>query len=735
MKKLLGVKLFSLIALASLSAIAGTETPTGLSFNQPLSSVFQEKAEFDLKTIYQSAEQLQDPKNDGVALLTRALQAAGFAIWSDDRTVIAPSTVKSNGIAFTTSEVKDMVALFRRGDSVALKDFIASANSLASLVGKPVDLTSQIQEFLSQGSVISEYRNSAGKTVQLDSRGPSLLLSALAAQNQNIDPTPGNFGNTELDAVQAMILMRIVSEEIAIGLRRSIAASNPELYASINPSPVIGQGWAEDAAVSGITGIIDKVRDAYKEVSPTAEVAKGISGKINLISSIVKFITTFKFLKGEMKVEAPGNPLVRTKDTTAGDTRTISATIKIDGTAATDWLKDNRTVISLLGIDVDMPKSGPMAGIETNWEIGQSRKYASQQIVRLAPGSGDISKVKTDANGVASIKLQGAPQPKKLDPNGVTPYMRQVHIKITPQVKGTEMQQDVVDAVTGAIGIKDGPTGILAPIMECLYRLKWKTIASMNLEVKDWQAADVIANFDLEIKGSGHTLTKEYIENSSINRYLKVENMIMAAQNVEMPEGLDPEMLKSLPPTVRKQMEEGLKAMTEMAKTPSYLASGPGLLAMGIHDQTVYKALLIDCEVETQQGTLTLNGDKKSDFSSNNDNALFHFGIEANLENKTASATIIYAIPVKMVLTRTPKTPEGNQDVTQEMHILEKIKRADGKKFTDPIVFPLNTTVRSDGLGTDYYGVLKIPIKFGSRLQYDASMIASFSIKTRAKKK
>ena len=38
------------------------------------------------------------------------------------------------------------------------------------------------------------------------------------------------------------------------------------------------------------------------------------AGKANAILSIVKFIATYTFLEGEIRVEAPGQPLVRTKN-------------------------------------------------------------------------------------------------------------------------------------------------------------------------------------------------------------------------------------------------------------------------------------------------------------------------------------------------------------------------------------------------------------------------------------
>jgi len=45
------------------------------------------------------------------------------------------------------------------------------------------------------------------------------------------------------------------------------------------------------------------------------------AGKANAILSIVKFIATYTFLEGEIRVEAPGQPLVRTKNHDQGQER------------------------------------------------------------------------------------------------------------------------------------------------------------------------------------------------------------------------------------------------------------------------------------------------------------------------------------------------------------------------------------------------------------------------------
>ena len=104
---------------------------------------------------------------------------------------------------------------------------------------------------------------------------------------------------------------------------------------------------------------------------------------------------------------------------------------------------------------------------------------------------------------------EGAPQLVKLDPKKVIPLDKQVWITVTPQVKEIKVQQDFVDAVTGAIGIRGGPVGLINPILEMLYRLKWTGGASLNLRVRDWQQGESIGQLKIETQASWTNYTPD----------------------------------------------------------------------------------------------------------------------------------------------------------------------------------------------------------------------------------
>ncbi|MBC8066303.1 MAG: hypothetical protein H7Y17_15845, partial [Chlorobia bacterium] len=401
------------------------------------------------------ATQLKEGKSDGATLLNEAVRLCGFSVWSEDRTRLAePLTSPGLDLAITDKEIAGFAELYKRQNRVELADLVAAFDPIYREAGGKKGLPFFVDKLV-RGNLFK------------DKQAPRLLASFL----QDLARTHGEPNDvpvtmtSQLDPIQALLIMRVVTEEIRVPLRK---AGKPELYASIHPEYAQEEnpGWAEDAFAGGITGLFEEVVGGIGEIG--GKVTNAV-GKANALAAITKFILTYQFLRGEMTLEGKGQPLIRTKDEVAGDERTTVARFYIDGTGVTDWLKDNRKYFHILGLDLDTPKTGPLKKVETYWRLSQSYKYATKQLVQAVRGTTDLSRLKTNDAGEARVTWEGKPQPKKINPKKAMPVMKSVWISVSPQVKSVEVQQDLVDAVTGAIGIKDGPVGAISPIMEILY--------------------------------------------------------------------------------------------------------------------------------------------------------------------------------------------------------------------------------------------------------------------------
>ena len=91
------------------------------------------------------ANQLKDPKSDGISLLTEAVRRCGFAVWTEDRNRMSePLTTPGLGLAVTDREIEGYVELYRRGDHVAAEDLVNALDpiyrELGGKKGLPVHL-------------------------------------------------------------------------------------------------------------------------------------------------------------------------------------------------------------------------------------------------------------------------------------------------------------------------------------------------------------------------------------------------------------------------------------------------------------------------------------------------------------------------------------------------------------------------------------------------------------------
>ncbi len=680
------------------------------------------------------AASLADPATDGEALATEAARLCGFVVWNEQRELVAEPLVKPRlHLAVTPAELRGAVAMLRDGHRVGRDDLLAGIDVLYASLSLPGSAIPPAKAWLQFGE----------GTANPSARALWCFLDYLGVQR---GARIGGTGDFELDPLQALLIVRVLSEDLATPLRQALrrgeigapalspsdrgdkpkgpfAATWPPDEAAFADAP----GWAEDAYVGGITGLFGEV------VEGLGKVGKGIAdgvGKANAIMTIGKFLLTYTFLKGRVWDDDPDNPLVRTKDRDPGARCTLFAAFWIDGSKVTDWLKDHRQLAALAGLDLDMPKSGPLKGLETEWDIKQSQYTTKTHLIQTVRGQGDISKIKTDDEGIARIAVEGCPQPKPLEPTEAMPVEKSVRIVVTPQVKGTEMQQDLVDAVTGAIGIKGGGVGLLTPVIECLYRMKWKGGVVYDLQVRDWVAGETIGQAEVTLQASGSRFSRTSSYRASVNRKLVFRDVHMDVHGVEAPAPIDPAILRFLPETQRKQMEEGMKQMAELAKKRMFVASKPGQVEMHVHDAEASNGEEDGCGDGTQERTLTRDGDAAYELEDGGAGRVY-FSVDCDLEQKVAKLQLMAPVSCKeVVFERSGRAPGSRVERTMDCDVftaIDVLAPANGGVIT----MPLKETPGVDPGVVHYYGVASVPVKFGRG--FTGTAIVSWSVHRKVK--
>lgn len=675
------------------------------------------------------AATLQDPATDGPALATEAARLCGFVIWNENREVQAEPLVQPRlHLALTTAELRSAVELLRAGHRVARDDLFAGVDVLYASLGLPGSAVPPAKAWLQFGE-------------GTDHKSARALWSFLDYLGVQHGARIGGADDFELDPLQALLVLRVLSEDIATPLRQALRrgeigsgapgdrGDKPKGPWAVDANFADPPGWAEDAYVGGVTGLFGEV------VEGLGKVGKGITdgvGKANAIATIGKFVLTYTFLKGRVWDDDPDNPLVRTKTRDPGERCTLYAAFWIDGSKVTDWLKDHRQTLALAGLDLDMPKSGPLKGIETNWDIKQSQYTTKTHLIQTVRGQRDISKIPTDDEGIARIEVEGCPQPKPLDKVEAMPVEKSVRLVVTPQVKSTEMGQDLVDAVTGAIGIKGGGIGFLTPVIECLYRMKWKGGVIYDLQIRDWVPGETIGQAEVTIQASGSRFSRTSSYRASVNRKLVFRDVHMDVHGVEAPPKLDPDLLRFIPKTQREQMEEGYRQMAELAKKRFFMASKPGQVEIHIHDSMASRGEEEGCGDETREFTQTVNGDLAFELGGGGEVGPVQFTVDLDLEQKVAKLRLMAAADCKVVtFERSGRGPGKTEERQQAMDVFGGIDLLPPMQGQE-VVMPLKETPGVDPGVVHYYGVISVPVKFGRG--FTGTAIVSWSVHRKVKK-
>ena len=525
------------------------------------------------------AKLMQDLKNDTEALATEAARLCGFVIWTEQREVVAqPLGVPRLGLAITKTELNAYSTMFRNGMRIKLSDLIATIDHLYSKAGIKESSGPGIRKWISEGTLegnasheaMFAFLNSLGSEAKDD---PNRMLLF------NEDPT--------LDPIQLLVMLRYITEEIRAAVVKA-QKKDPLASLLVSTKPIVQQrvlaeyGWFEDAIVVveqwGQGKVIERALEQALTVSQRAftemmDMMLKIAG-VGLL--FAKVAGVYLCLTGDLS--CPDEPLVRTKDQLKGGNVKMVARFKIDASALSDYLKSNRFTFLLLGVDVDSPRSDPLKEVETEWKMEDNSSLGIENIVEFYDAN--PARVLTDKTGVATIGVRGKGRQQSLANEPVlVPKMKKVLIAVTPQVKATDILQDLVDAAAVAAS---GPLGILTFISECMFRMKIFGQEKHRLTVKDWMVVRTQGAVWIHAWGRWTKSTSTGTMFAGVNRTTSFEDVQLQDQSLQPPEPID---WSTIPNSQTKTLlKQSYDAQVEASKRLLFIGDKNGTVSTTIRD-------------------------------------------------------------------------------------------------------------------------------------------------------
>ena len=260
----------------------------------------------------------------------------------------------------------------------------------------------------------------------------------------------------------------------------------------------------------------------------------------NIVLAVLKFILTYAMLETKIELIGPP-PLVRTKDTKPGEQRLLVGSVWIENKA--EALNCLRPFLNMIGLDFNLPNSGPLADVNVVWEgvLGfdeESRGWIStvrdfirnlgeepppgKRIVYFDyfAGTEHSRTQRTGSSGLSIIFVVGAPQEKDLSREKLTKVARAAGVMFRVQVKSTKMND--LSSQLGTIGDFAGPLiafltgdvagGAVGLATETLYRMSWRGSDPFYFVVRDWEPCNG------EWTGTISSSVRRTVKNDSGNR-------------------------------------------------------------------------------------------------------------------------------------------------------------------------------------------------------------------------
>jgi len=447
---------------------------------------------------------------------------------------------KKQGTAFFARFMDDLSAHcatpWSISGSTMIMGQVAPGTGRTYMTGTPLASTQDvpgrlaaIQAYATQ--VITEYAAKAGspnlspqdRAAAMQMVQPAQMLSSQAMM-ATIGAATGDtdtraFKDNPLSMIQYVMLMRRFYADAFV----TAHAAQPTLLASLNPY------LADDRDYTGTILDLGAVVTStiFNQAVATAEnIGEGAAGKIdkaNAIGAWAKMIATFMNLK--VTLDPTSVVIQRSKETKAGTPQNVTATVAIDfpSNANPTGSRVTRGMSWGLGADLSPPDNGPAAGAQVTWHLDEAGSVLDHAAQFVSPGQAGDGQIKiedqTDKNGSVKIGIQGTKQKSPLPANSI-PYDRYARLEVEVNLKGANLYQDVVDAMSTVATAASGnlPGLLKTALPDMLNRTSLFSTRFFPVTIHDWTPPLYEGTFTLEIKGSGQRHAEGDTETWTINR-------------------------------------------------------------------------------------------------------------------------------------------------------------------------------------------------------------------------
>ena len=441
--------------------------------------------------------------DSATAALYAAVLASGYGVRDTDDSVMQ-TTENGQGLVLASWEVAATAKLYGEDYGVTLGHLSNSFTQAAPAL-KDVRLADAILDGIRKGakSNYTAVRFWAQFIVALGKQ--SAVPHDLLGQ---VDPA-----GTRLDAIQVALILSRLSGDLAL-IEKRAAGHHPRLRHESVQSPCaasdVGLLINDYSALAKTTlfGILME-----RSGGSAASYGK-VAGIANAVLTVFKFLVSYASL--EVEITMDGNKLIRTKTTTPGERRLLTATLKMD-TGKWETINCLRPVLNKVGLDVDIPQSGPLAGVKAEWVMvlgGDSRGWLGtvEDIISILGGEtsyGDglvffdavpganraPSKQITDSAGVSQIYVVGTPQETDLSKRKLFEVDKGAGVRVDVQLKPMRIVDkkqalsDIMDIAENAFSFLTGDPvgGVVGTAAETLYRSNWYSSQPFYFIVKDWE--------------------------------------------------------------------------------------------------------------------------------------------------------------------------------------------------------------------------------------------------------
>lgn len=450
---------------------------------------------------------INDPES--LSVLTAALQKAGFHIIDSNQKILFRPTGTPIGAAFYDFEVAGMLratgfgavtTVDKLGKLIANNDPDLTRTNFPKLLLNDLRAARSSQE--PQTQFIATLIFELGKGVSdLSTATPAQarinLIQASLIERVFLGDLLDAFESFSEQNASLIPARRIFDQEVKVNFV-------PASWSFTRPLPC--DDVADITKVAGMEGKVKKVAGKMfdKESIPSVftapkeaikkrfeNLAKGIE-HANLISSYAKLIIANLNINADITVEDP-IPLIRTKhDRNSGEQRVVTGKFRIDFKHSDTINCVGKAVKTATGLDVEVPKDGPMKDVPVKWQpVLEGRGYSRfsgypVMIDAVDATRRDVSKQVTDSLGENKIKLTGKPQARNLEQEPVVPQAKKADLTVSVATENMDASEDIPKifwfGFEGDFGVKAFIE--LAP--DILAKMALKTF-KVSVPVRDWQ--------------------------------------------------------------------------------------------------------------------------------------------------------------------------------------------------------------------------------------------------------